>query len=115
MEFLNKYSGTVDMKFRYFAEIYIADCKVSTKPTTYPGKKNMFQKHILPYFGEMKLNKITAITVRQWHIVMMVNLKKFKKTYYCGAAIVAPNFKKSLFYAVFKHYKRYFRRFYTGL
>ena len=65
LEFLNKYSGTVDMKFRYFVEIYLADCKVRLKPTTYPGKENMFRKHILPYFGEMKLNKITATTVRQ--------------------------------------------------
>ena len=41
----------------------------------------MFRKHILPYFGEMKLNKITATTVRQWQTVMMSNPKKFKKTY----------------------------------
>ncbi len=79
LEFLNKYSGTVDMKFRYFVEIYLADCKVRLKPTTYPGKENMFRKHILPYFGEMKLNKITATTVRQWQTVMMSNPKKFKK------------------------------------
>ena len=76
LEFLNKYSGTVDMKFRYFVEIYLADCKVRLKPTTYPGKENMFRKHILPYFGEMKLNKITATTVRQWQTVMMSNPKK---------------------------------------
>ncbi len=81
LEFLNKYSGTVDMKFRYFVEIYLADCKVRLKPTTYPRKENIFCLHITPYFGEMKLNKITSTTVRQWQTVMMANPKKFKKTY----------------------------------
>ena len=81
LDFLNKYSGTVDMKFRHFAEIYLADCKVRLKPTTYPGKENMFRKHIIPYFGEMKLNKITATTVRQWQTVMLSDPAHYKKTY----------------------------------
>lgn len=81
LDFLNKYSGTVDMKFRHFAEIYLADCKVRLKPTTYPGKENMFRKHIIPYFGEMKLNKITATMVRQWQNVMMSDPAHYKKTY----------------------------------
>lgn len=53
LEFLNKYSGTVDMKFRYFVEVYLADYKVRLKPTAYPGKENIFRLHITPYFGEM--------------------------------------------------------------
>ena len=81
LEFLNKYSGTVDMKFRYFVAVYLADCKVRLKPTTYPGKENMFSKHIIPYFGEMKLNKITATTVRQWQTVMMADPAHYKKIY----------------------------------
>lgn len=81
LEFLNKYSGTVDIKFRYFVEIYLADCKVRLKPTTYPRKENIFCLHITPYFDKMKLNKITSTTVRQWQTVMMANPKKFKKTY----------------------------------
>ena len=81
LDFLNKYSGTVDMKFCHFAEIYLADCKVRLKPTTYPGKENMFRKHIIPYFGEMIVNKITATTVRQWQTVMLSDPAHYKKTY----------------------------------
>ena len=48
--------------------------------TTYPSKVNIFNKHILPYFGELKLNEITAATVRQWQTEMLLS-KKYKPTY----------------------------------
>ena len=41
----------------------------------------MFRKHIIPYFGEMKVNKITATTVRQWQTVMLSDPAHYKKTY----------------------------------
>ena len=56
------------------------DCKAIVKVTTYPGKVNMFQKHILPCFWELKLNEITAATVRQWQ-TKMLSSKKYKPTY----------------------------------
>ena len=51
LEFLNKHSGSIDMKFRNFAELYLADCKVRLKPTTYPGKENMFKKILTKLFN----------------------------------------------------------------
>ena len=81
MDFLNRFSGSTEMKFKNFVQVYLEDCKVRIKPTTYAGKVNIFETHIIPYFGEMKLNKISATTVRQWQTVMMSNEKKFKKTY----------------------------------
>ena len=68
------------MKFRLFAELYLEDCKARLKVTTYPGKVNIFKKHILPYFGELKLNEITTVTVRQWQ-TKMLSSKKYKPTY----------------------------------
>ena len=81
MDFLNRFSGSTEMKFKNFVQVYLEDCKVRIKPTTYAGKVNIFETHIIPYFGEMKLNKISATTVRQWQTVMMSNEKRFKKTY----------------------------------
>lgn len=66
-------------EIRYLTIIRVL--KVRLKPTTYPGKENMFRKHITPYFGEMKLNQITATMVRQWQNVMMADPANYKKTY----------------------------------
>ena len=81
LEFLSKMSGSSDMKFCYLAELYLEDCKARIKPTTYPGKEIIFRKHIIPYFGELKINAITAITVRQWQTKMINAPANYKKTY----------------------------------
>lgn len=80
LDFLSKSQVSCDMKFRLFAELYLEDCRARLKVTTYPGKANMFEKHILPYFGELKLNEITAATVRQWQ-TKMLSSGKYKPTY----------------------------------
>jgi len=81
LEFLSKMSGSSDMKFCYLAELYLEDCKARIKPTTYPGKEHIFRKHIIPYFGELKINAITATTVRQWQTKMINDPANYKKTY----------------------------------
>lgn len=80
LEFLSKSQRSCDMKFRLFAELYLEDCRARVKVTTYPGKVNIFNKHILPYFGELKLNEITPANVRQWQNKMLLS-KKYKPTY----------------------------------
>lgn len=80
LDFLSKSQASCDMKFRLFVDLYLEDCKARIKVTTYPGKVNIFKQHILPYFGELKLNEITATTVRQWQ-TKMLSSGKYKPTY----------------------------------
>lgn len=79
-EFLSQTQISCDMKFRLFVKFYLEDCKARLKVTTYPDKVSMLNKHILPYFGELKLNEITAATVRQWQ-TSMLSSKKYEQTY----------------------------------
>ena len=41
------------------------DCKARLKPTTYKGKQDVLEKHIIPYFKNFKVNEIQAMTVRR--------------------------------------------------
>ncbi len=70
-EFLLKYSGSCDMPFRVMVEIYLTDCKAKDKPTSLEVKENALNKHILPYFKDLQLNKITAAHVRHWQQALL--------------------------------------------
>lgn len=81
MEFLSKESQSCDMLFSSFVQLYLEDCKVRLKPTTYHGKEDIIRVHLLPYFGKMKLNEIAAITVRRWQTKMQSDSRHYKETY----------------------------------
>ncbi len=59
-------SGSCDMLFSQMTELYLADCKIRQKPTSYHVKENSVKKHITPFFGSMPINTITVAHVRQW-------------------------------------------------
>lgn len=61
-----KQSGSCDMAFRQMTELYLADCKIRQKPTSYAVKENAINKHILPFFGNIPVNAVTVAHVRQW-------------------------------------------------
>ena len=42
-----KQSGSCDMAFRQMTELYLADCKIRQKPTSYAVKENAINKHII--------------------------------------------------------------------
>lgn len=48
------------MKLSEFYEIYLLDKKNELKYRTILTKRQMIETHILPYFGEMLLDEITA-------------------------------------------------------
>ena len=64
--FILKYSGSCDMPFGQMVELYLADCKIRQKPTSYAVKENAINKHIIPFFGSMPVNTVTVAHVRQW-------------------------------------------------
>lgn len=54
------------MKLSEFYEIYLLDKKNELKYRTILTKRQMIETHILPYFGEMLLDEITAEDIQNW-------------------------------------------------
>ena len=79
--FILKYSGSCDMPFGQMVELYLADCKIRQKPTSYYTKENMINNHILPYFKDAPIKDITAIAVRQWQNDLLAAPKGYSQNY----------------------------------
>lgn len=65
-DFLERQEGTPEMTFAALYDLYMADCAARLRPTTYAGKKFLFERHILPYFKAKRINEITPANVRRW-------------------------------------------------
>lgn len=65
-EFKNTNSQDMDMMLASFVQVYFEDKKNELKPNSVRNKKHMIEKHILPYFGERKINEITPAEIIQW-------------------------------------------------
>ncbi len=81
LDFLSKNAQSCDIRFCDLVEIYMDDCKARLKPTTYKGKQDVLEKHIIPYFKNFKVNEIQAMTVRRWQTELINDPKKYKPTY----------------------------------
>ncbi|MBQ2923018.1 MAG: site-specific integrase [Clostridia bacterium] len=81
LDFLSKNAQSCDIRFCDLIEIYMDDCKARLKPTTYKGKQDVLEKHIIPYFKNFKVNEIQAMTVRRWQTELINDPKKYKPTY----------------------------------
>lgn len=62
-----------------FVDIYFSDKKNELKANSIRNKQHMINKHIIPYFGNKKLNEITPADIIQWQKIIQEN--KFSKTY----------------------------------
>lgn len=62
-----------------FVDIYFSDKKNELKANSIRNKQHMINKHIIPYFGDKKLNEITPADIIQWQKIIQKN--KFSKTY----------------------------------
>lgn len=80
LDFLSKTSNSCDMLFSDMAEIYMDDCKARIRPTTYKGKEDIIEVHIMPYFRNLKVNEIQPMNVRRWQTELMNNQKNYKPT-----------------------------------
>ena len=65
-EFLVKQQGSPDMLFSSLYDLYQKDGKARVKETTITTRDPLFKKHILPYLGNMPINKITPADIRAW-------------------------------------------------
>lgn len=78
-DFLNKSHTDKHLTFSNLAELYLEDCKVRLKASTYEGKVFLFNKNLIPYFGKMHIENIKPQTVRRWQTELMK--KGYKDTY----------------------------------
>lgn len=69
-EWLQKFLATkqadFNMLFEDFLKIYYTDMETRLREHTMRTKKYVFDLKVLPYFGKMKMNEITASDVRKW-------------------------------------------------
>mgnify|MGYP000252389448 FL=1 len=64
--FLITQKADFDMKFADFWEMYCADMETRLREHTMRTKKYIVELKILPYFGNKRVNDITAADIRQW-------------------------------------------------
>ena len=64
--FLITQKADFDMKFEDFWKMYYADMETRLREHTMRTKKYIVELKILPYFGNERVNDITAADIRQW-------------------------------------------------
>ena len=64
--FLITQKADFDMKFADFWKMYCADMETRLREHTMRTKKCIVELKILPYFGNKRVNDITAADIRQW-------------------------------------------------
>ena len=75
-EFKRKAAADMDMELSSFVDIYFEDKKNELKQNSIRNKKYMIQTHILPYFGNRKMNEVVPADIIQWqNIIQEKNLK----------------------------------------
>lgn len=70
---------SMDMKLSDFIEVYFEDKQNELKERTLKNKKYMMLQHVVPYFGEMMMNEISAGQIIQWQNEMQT--KGFSDAY----------------------------------
>ena len=64
--FLITQNADFDMKFEEFWKMYCSDMGTRLREHTMRTKKYIVELKILPYFGDKRVNDITAADIRQW-------------------------------------------------
>ncbi len=77
--FISQQAVEVTITMEDFWEVYKKDMEERIRKTTMVQKEYVVKDKILPYFGKMPLNEITAPKIRIWQSKMMA--KGFKPTY----------------------------------
>lgn len=60
-----------DMSMSSMCKLYLDDLRSRRKPTTVYSEECMIRRHITPYLGNIPIDKITAVTVREWQNKVM--------------------------------------------
>lgn len=103
-EQLDKKSADLDMTFKSFVELYTADIKIRLKENTWSTKEHIIRTKLLPYFGKLKMCKITAQQIITWQNELLNYKGKDGKPY-------SPVYLKTIqnqMSAIFNHAVRYY-------
>jgi integrase len=79
IEYKRKAVADMDMDLGTFVEIYFEDKKYELKHNSVKKKRHMIRTHILPYFGDRKMNEILPADIIKWQNV--IQEKGLSKTY----------------------------------
>ena len=85
-EFLLKNGRSCDMSFSSLVDLYRADADHRVREGTRETQDSIIDKWLLPYFGELQVNEIDAVAIRNWQNVVMSAInprtgRKYAETY----------------------------------
>jgi len=85
-EFLLKNNRSCEMSFASLVELYQGDAEHRVREGTQGNADSVIKKWLLPYFGELQVNEIDAVTIRTWQNTVMSAInprtgKKYAETY----------------------------------
>lgn len=66
MAYKEKSTAKPNMMLESLAENFLADYKQDRRPSSYKVAEQNIRLHILPYLGDMPIDKITPIGIRKW-------------------------------------------------
>lgn len=81
-EALAKAEFNTEMTFQSLCELYMEDIKPRIKKYSFYVKTHILETKILPFFGSLKLEKITPSAIRKWQNEMMQSINPFTNTAY---------------------------------
>ena len=76
---MERQSASMDMKFSSFVEVYFTDKEPRLKERSIMTKRILIETKILPYFGDKKMNEITAVDIIKWQNALLN--QEYKPTY----------------------------------
>ena len=103
-EQLNKVTADVDMTFASFIERYTEDVQPRRKENTWSTKEHIIRTKLVPYFGKLRMNAITAQQIITWQNEMINHRDENGKPY-------SPVYLKTInnqLSAIFNHAVRYY-------
>ena len=103
-EQLNKANSDLDMSFKSFVEHYTEDMKSRLKENTWHTKEHIIRTKLLPYFGGLKMCKITPQQIIKWQNEL-INFKDEHGNPYSPVYLKTVQNQLS---AIFNHAVRYY-------
>ena len=103
-KFLLQQATNLDMMFADFYKLYEEDLKPKLKLNTWRTKDVIFQKKLIPYFKDKKINEISPADIIKWQNEMIKKRQADGKSY-------KPTYLKTMqseLSAIFNHAVRYY-------
>ena len=103
-EQLSKTASALDMTFESFIERYTEDVQPRRKENTWSTKEHIIRTKLVPYFGKLRMNAITAQQIITWQNEMINHRDENGKPY-------SPVYLKTInnqLSAIFNHAVRYY-------